>query len=126
MSSVYCAFILIQKKIAKQKWCDPIIKIPIYEKKYCDWLEYLQKLFGKFPVGYFSQDDDPGWDEPVVVDSDQTKKLTENNHRYSLWEKTDRTQNIQFKYWITCTSLVVSITLMYGFHIGESQPAQSS
>lgn len=61
-------------------------------------MEYLQKLFGNFPVGYFSQDDDPGWDEPVVVDSDQTKKLTENNHRYSLWEKTDRTQNIQFKY----------------------------
>lgn len=61
-------------------------------------MEYLKKSFAKFLVGYFSQNDVPGRGEPVVIDSDQTKKLTENNHRYTLWEKIDGTQNIQFKY----------------------------
>ena len=73
-----------------------------------------QKWFAKFRAGDFSLDDAPWLGRPVEVDSDQIKTLTENNQRgrqltYSKYPD----QALK----IICTSLVVLIALMFGFHL---------
>ena len=48
-----------------------------------------QKWFAKFRAGDFSLDDAPQSGRPGEVDSDQIETLTENNQRYTTWEKAD-------------------------------------
>ena len=45
-----------------------------------------QKWFAKFCAGDFSLDDAAWWGRPVEVDSDQTKKLIENNKHCTVLE----------------------------------------
>ena len=48
-----------------------------------------QKWFTKFCAGDFLPDDAPQSGRPVEVGSDQIETLTENNHRYTTWERGD-------------------------------------
>ena len=45
-----------------------------------------QKQFEKFCAGDFLLDDTPHLGRPVEVDSNQSKILTKNNQRYTMWE----------------------------------------
>ena len=72
----------------------------------------------KFCTGDFSLDDDAPWSGgPVEVDSDQIKTLIENNQCYTIQEIADITKYPNQVLKIICTSLVMLITLMFGFHI---------
>ena len=66
-----------------------------------------QKWFAKFHAGDFSLDDAPQSGRPVEVDSNQIETLTENN-QLKLSKSSTK---------IICTSLVMFIALMFGFHI---------
>ena len=48
-----------------------------------------QKWFTKFRAGDFLPDDAPQSGRAVEVGSDQIETLTENNHRYTTWERGD-------------------------------------
>ena len=52
-----------------------------------DWM--CQEWFAKFRAGYFPLDDAPLSSRPVEVDSDQIRRLTEKNQRYTPWEIAD-------------------------------------
>ena len=79
--------------------------------------QMCQKWFAKFPAGDFSLDDTPWSGRPVEVDSDQTETLAENNQHYTTWEIAVilKIPNQVLK--IICTSLVMFITLMFGFPV---------
>ena len=76
-----------------------------------------QKWFVKFCAGDFLLDDAPRLGRPVEVDSDQIETLIENNQRCILWERADLFKYPNQVLKIICTSLVVFIALMFGFHI---------
>ena len=77
-----------------------------------------KKWFVKFRAGVFSLDNTPWLDRPVEVDNDQIKTLIENNQRCTTQEIADaysKFPNQVLK--IICTSLVMFIASMFGFHI---------
>ena len=63
-----------------------------------------QTWFAKFHEGNFLLDNAPWSGRPVEVDHDQIEALTENDQCYQVLK-------------IICTSSVVFINLMFGFHI---------
>ena len=75
-----------------------------------------QKWFEKFHAGDFSLDDAPWSGRPVQVDSDQIETLRTINvippGRQSTYSKYPN-QAVK----IICSSLVMLIALMFGFHI---------
>ena len=71
----------------------------------------------KFCVGDYSLDDAPLSGRPVEVDSDQVKILIENNPHYTMREIANILKISRSRTEITCTSLVMLIALMFGFHI---------
>ena len=76
-----------------------------------------QKWSAKFRARDFSLDDAPRSGRPVEVDSDQIETLTENNQRYTTQETADILKISKSSVEILCTSLVMLIDLMFGFHI---------
>ena len=74
-----------------------------------------QKWFPKFCDGDFSLEDAPWSGRPV--DSDQIETLIENNQRYTTWEIAKISKYPKQALKIICTSLVMFIALMFGFHI---------
>ena len=76
-----------------------------------------QKWFAKFDARDFSLDNVPWMGRPVEVDSDQTETLIERNQCYITQEiaNTLKYSNQELK--IICTSLVMFITLIFGFHM---------
>ena len=76
-----------------------------------------QKWFVKFRAVDFSLDDAPRSSRPVEVDSDQIATLIENNQCYTIWEIADILKMSKSSVENLCTSLVMLIALMFGFHI---------
>ena len=70
-------------------------------------------------LGDLSLDYAPWSGKPVEVDRNQIKTLTENNQHHTTREIADilKCPNQMLK--IICTSLVMLIALMFGFHISE-------
>ena len=80
--------------------------------------ETCQKWFAKFRVGDFSLDNAPQLGRPVEVDSDQIETLIEINIIPCRKQPTySKYPNQALK--IICTSLVMFIALMFGFHLSE-------
>ena len=78
-----------------------------------------QKWFAKFCAGDFSLDNAP-WScisYMVVVNSDQIETLTENNQHYTTQEIDDILKISKSSVEIICTSLVMFIASIFGFHI---------
>ena len=71
----------------------------------------------KFNVRDFLLDDDPWLGRPVEVVSDQIKTLIEYNQHYTTLEIADICKYPNKALKIICPSLVVIITLIFGFHI---------
>ena len=76
-----------------------------------------QKWFAKLCGGDFLLDNAAQLGRPVEVDSDQIETLTESNQRYTTREIADILKISKSNIENHCTSLVMSITLMFGFHI---------
>ena len=76
-----------------------------------------QKWFAKFHAGDFSLDNAPWMGRSVEVDSDQIETLIENNQCYTTQEIANILKYPNQELKIICTSLVMFITLMFGFHM---------
>ena len=76
-----------------------------------------QKWFAKFRAGDFSPDDVPRLGRPLEVDSNQIETLIESNQRHTTQEVADILKISKSSVEIICTSLVMLITLMFGFHL---------
>ena len=77
----------------------------------------FQKWFAMFRAGDFSLDNAPQLVGQVVVDTNQTETLIENNQCYTTWKLADMFKISKSSDEIICTSSVMLITLMFGFHI---------
>ena len=80
-----------------------------------DWM--FQKWFAVFCAGDFSLDNAPQLVGQVVVDTNQTETLIENNQCYTTWKIADMLKISKSSDEIICTCSVMLITLMFGFHI---------
>ena len=77
-----------------------------------------QKWFAKFRARNFSLDNAPQSGRPVEVDSDQIEAFIENSQHYTMQEIAptySKYPNQVLK--IICTTLVMLIALMFGFHV---------
>ena len=73
--------------------------------------------FAKFRARDFLLDNAPWSGRPVEVDSDQIKTLIENNQCYTMSEIANILKISKSSVESICTSLVMLITLVFGFHI---------
>ena len=76
----------------------------------------MSKWFAKFHAGAFLLGDASQFGRPVEVDSDQIKKLIENNQCYTMLE-IDSILKIFKALNIICTRLVMFITLMFAHNL---------
>ena len=76
-----------------------------------------QKWSAMFRAGDFLLDNGPQLGRPVEVDSNQIETLIENNQCYTTQEIADILKYPNQVLKIICTSLVMFIALMFGFHV---------
>ena len=78
-----------------------------------------KKWFAKFCAGVFLLDDSPWLGRPVEIDSDRIETLIETSQCYTMQEIAEYSKYPDQALKIICTSLVISITLKFGFLISQ-------
>ena len=108
-------YALFQERLKCNRSTKPKICAMYAESAVID--QKCQKWFAKFHAGDFSLDNAPWMGRPVEVDSDQIETLIENNQCYTTQEIANILKYPNQELKIICTSLVMFITLMFGFHM---------